>query len=237
MSTALKRNLGTSLNDVAIARATDAIAKQSRALPCHVVSVSGAIITVAFDVTTSYNLPNVTIPLFGPEYIRYPIKHGDLGVVVPMDVSIAKQSGLGTDVPTDSGITNLSSLVFLPIANTAWSAVDPTSVTVYGPGGVVLRDSGSGSVFTLTPTSIVMTGPSTIQATCGGTTMSLTPSGWSISGANSSFSDGAHSTSVSGMNAAWSALVTWLNTHVHVVPQGGNTGAPTSPFSGSNIAP
>ena len=58
----------------------DALQLTGKALPCSVVSASGAIITVQFEIQSEFTLPQVTIPLFGPEYIRYPIKAGDSGV-------------------------------------------------------------------------------------------------------------------------------------------------------------
>src|ERR1700743_2257306 len=66
-----------------------------KALPCSVVSVSGAIVTVKFEVTSVYTLSNVTMPLFGPEYVRYPIQVGDKGFAVPADAYLGGMSGLG----------------------------------------------------------------------------------------------------------------------------------------------
>ncbi|WP_440867841.1 hypothetical protein [Symbiopectobacterium purcellii] len=34
---------------------------------------------------TPYVFPQVTIPLFGPQYIRYPKQPGDKGIVIPAD--------------------------------------------------------------------------------------------------------------------------------------------------------
>jgi hypothetical protein len=38
-------------------------------------------VTVSFELhDTPYVFPNVTIPLFGPQYIRYPMQPGDKGL-------------------------------------------------------------------------------------------------------------------------------------------------------------
>ena len=128
------------------------------------VSVKGAIITVKFEITDPVlTLPNVTVPLFGPEYIRYPIQPGDKGVVFSCDAYIGGMSGLGGGVASLTQPTNLSALVFFPIGNTQWVTVDPQAVVIYGPNGVVLRDAQSQVTFTLTPTAIVIKGNVTIQ--------------------------------------------------------------------------
>lgn len=234
------------MNQFAERKVADAIQVLGKGLPCSVVSVSGAIVTVKFEVTSDFTLPQVTIPLFGPEYIRYPIKAGDLGVVIPMDARLSGVSGIGGAVPDLSSPANLTALVFLPIGNTEWSSVDANAVTIYGPNGVVLRDTGSGSTFVLTPTSITMIGANQVKVSCGGTSLTMTSAGYTLTGGTGavsgtsgvSITDAAHSTSPTIMNAAWAALVTWLNTHEHTSAASGSpTSVPITPFSGGSIAP
>lgn len=239
MADHLKTPLVKSLSGFAEKKINDAFQLTGKGLPCSVVSVSGAIITVKFEVQNiPFTLPQVTIPLFGPEYIRYPIRPGDKGAVVPFDAYLGGMSGLGGGVADLTQRANLSSLVFLPIGNKLWTSVDPNAVTIYGPNGVVLRDTGSNSIITLTPSSITIVAPNQIQLKTGATTMTLTPTGWSITGTNGSLSDGSHTTSVALMNSVWSQLVTFLNGHIHSNGNGGaNTGAAVTPYSGGNIAP
>lgn len=135
----------------------DIIAQEGSPLPCHVTGVSGAMITVAFDVLTTYVIPQITIPLFGPEYIRYPIKIGDLGVTVPVDAGISYTTGQGTGLPDLSQPGNFESLFFMPIGNKNWVPVDPNQVTVYAPNGATIRDTNSGAVIVLHPTQISIT--------------------------------------------------------------------------------
>src|SRR3954468_18141322 len=125
MSNAQKTPLFQSANRLAENRVGDALQRTGKALPCSVVSKSGSIVTVKFEVNSDYSLPNVTIPMFGPIYIRYPIQPGDKGMVVPADARLSGVSGIGGGTADLSQPGNLTGLVFLPIANTAWSEVDP----------------------------------------------------------------------------------------------------------------
>ena len=162
----LKTPLGTSLNAIAIQRAADAIQLTGRSLPASVVAVKGSIVTVKFELSqTSPTLPQVTIPLFGPEYIRYPIQgetspgkgDGTKGMVIPADAYLGGMSGLGGGVADLTQRANLTALVFMPIGNKGWKPPDdPQAVCVYGPNGVILRDAGNKSVVKITPTGISM---------------------------------------------------------------------------------
>jgi hypothetical protein len=158
-----KTPLVSSLNQFATAKAQDAIQQLGKALPCSVVSVQGAIITVKFEVQSGFTLPQVTVPLFGPEYIRYPIQSGDKGVVFAADAYLGGMSGLGGGVADLTPRNNLTTLVFFPIGNKNWQAVDPQSVVIYGPNGVVIETKDQSISLTLTPSGIVIQGNVTIQ--------------------------------------------------------------------------
>lgn len=109
--------------------------------PCHVTAVNGSIVTVMFDILPgNYNLPEVTIPVFGPEYIRYPIQIGDKGVTIPLSVSIRNVTGLGVGLPDMSAPPSLTALFFMPVGNITWSSQDGKKVVVYGPEGVICKD-------------------------------------------------------------------------------------------------
>jgi hypothetical protein len=232
----LKTPLSKSLPELTQKKILDAMHLTGKSLPCHVISVDGAIVTVAFDVSSDFTLPQVTVPLFGPEYIRYPIQSGDKGAVIAFDARLGGNSGLGSGVPDLSQPANLTALVFLPFGNTEWASVDPDAVTIYGPNGVVLRDTGSNCTFVLTPTTITIVAPDSYTVTSGTTQFQLTPSGWSLNGPAGNLQDSTAHTSPAIMHNAWSTFVTWLNSHQHVTG-GGSTGAPVSPFTGSSIAP
>jgi hypothetical protein len=170
----LKISAAKALHAFALNKVNEVIQLTGKGLPCSVVSVAGAIITVKPELVTTKTIPNLTVPLFGPIYIRYPIQVGDLGVLLPFDLYIGGISGLGGGTAGLDRRGNLSALVFLPIANTDWSAVDPNSVNVNGPNGVVLRDTTSATTFTLTPTTIHIVATTDYKITVGGSTYEMT---------------------------------------------------------------
>lgn len=238
-NSAQKKPFADAMSRFAEEKAVIQIEMTGRALPCSFVGwASKGIAWVNFEIDSTYTLPHIKAPIFGPEYVRYPMQKGDAGILVPADASIAGVSGQAGGTATLTQPANLSALVFLPIGNTAWQDVDVSAVTVYGPNGVVLRDMGSNSIFTLTPNSITMVSPTTVKATVGGTTLELTPAGWSLSGQAGSMTDGTASTSPKVMHNVWQAFVDWANSHAHTA-QGATavTTAPNTPYSGGSIAP
>ena len=149
-----KTPLINSLNVFSDGKINAANAMLGKSLPCSVVSVSGAMITVKFEVTTNYSLPQVTVPLAGAEYIRYPIQVGDKGFVTTADASLSAMSGQGGAVGTVNMVLqgNLSALVFVAFGNTDWVIVDPTSVTIYA-------NKNLQTTLAINPTSIKMNAP------------------------------------------------------------------------------
>ena len=151
----LKTPPAQSINYLAQIRARDEIAISGRNLPASVVSVRGSIVKVKFELSsTAPSLPQVTIPLFGPEYVRYPIQIGDKGMVVSADAYLGGLSGLGGGVADLTQRANLAALVFLPFAATNWSSVDANILTLYGPGGVTLRDTAATAKIEITSGNI-----------------------------------------------------------------------------------
>lgn len=154
MSNAQKTPLARSLNRFAEGKVLDEIQRQGKSLPCRVTKVSGSIVTVKFEIQTPYDLtlPEVTCPMFGPEYIRYPIQVDDLGAVMSIDVYLGGVSGLGSEgsVADLTQRSNLSSLIFFPIANKNWSETDnPNALVLYGPDGAVIRTVDKNTKLTL----------------------------------------------------------------------------------------
>lgn len=154
---AQKTPLSRSLNLVAESMASQAIQLLGKALPCSVLAVSGSIVTVGFELTNiPFTLPSVTVPMFGPEYIRYPTQVGDLGAVFPIDTYLGGISGLGGGVADLSMRANLSSLVFFPVGNKNWSApTDPNKIELYGPDGAILRTKDNTSALTVSETGMI----------------------------------------------------------------------------------
>ncbi|ENF1920433.1 hypothetical protein ABQI47_005748 [Klebsiella michiganensis] len=228
-------NFAKSMNNFAEEKIAEAMQLVGKVLPATIVRQSGKMVTVSFSLTNiPFTLPQVTIPLFGPQYVRYPMQPGDRGIVIPADTYIGGMSGLGGGVADLTQPANLSALVYLPISHTEWQDVDGQVVTVYGPEGVTLRDSGSNTTFILKPDSIAISTPDSFTVTVGGTVFSLTAGRWSLSGDAGHLQDSVASTSPAIMHAGWESLVAWLNSHEHSNGNDGNdTGGPTSTFNGS----
>ncbi|MDU1379713.1 MAG: hypothetical protein E6944_23810 [Klebsiella michiganensis] len=228
-------NFAKSMNNFAEEKIAEAMQLVGKVLPATIVRQSGKMVTVSFSLTNiPFTLPQVTIPLFGPQYVRYPMQPGDRGIVIPADTYIGGMSGLGGGVADLTQPANLSALVYLPISHTEWQDVDGQVVTVYGPEGVTLRDSGSNTTFLLKPESIAISTPDSFTVTVGGTVFSLTAGRWSLSGDAGHLQDSVASTSPAIMHAGWQSLKDWLNNHDHFNGNGGsNTGGPTSTFNGS----
>jgi hypothetical protein len=235
MSVDQKLNFGRNMNRFTEQKFNEAFQAAGKILPASIVEQQGNMVTVSFELhDTPYVFPNVTIPLFGPQYIRYPMQPGDKGVVIPADTYLGGVSGQGGGVADLTPPANLSALVYLPISNTEWEAVDGNVVTIYGPEGVTIRDQGSNTTFLLTPDSVTIAAVDLFKVTVGSTVLTLTQGMWNITGQSGKLQDSTASTSPAIMHAGWAALVTWLNTHQHSNGNGGsNTGGPTTTFNGN----
>lgn len=181
-----------SMNRFAEQKAQMEIQSTGRSLPASVVKVMGSIVEVKFEVQDPvYTLVNVTMPLFGPEYIRYPIQVGDKGFVVSADAYLGGMSGLGGGVANLTPRGNLTCLVFFPIGNKNWPpADDSNAVTIYGPDGVALMDVNKKSKVVVLPDSITLSTQDSkvtmtsgnINLTAGGHTVLINSTGVTIDG-------------------------------------------------------
>ncbi len=162
--------------------ALEEIEQRGYALPCHVTAVNGAIVTVAFDCTTSgAALPSCQMPIAGSEYVRIPIQKGCKGTARPnsVDISIVTGLGPGNALPDLSVLpANLSALVFEPCGNSAWTASPNADATViYGAGaGVILQDIDGSS-----PNASVMVNSSGVTIKVGSKTWTFTSAGFTWS--------------------------------------------------------
>jgi len=158
-------------NQWATKRINDAVQLAGKALPAQVVAIPEPgvpIVTVKFLLTGIFTLPTVTVPVAGAVYFRPPTAVGDLGAVFPLDVYAGGVSGLGGGVADLSQRANLSTLVWFAVGNSNWDAVDPSIFTLFGPGGVTIRDTGSASHLDLTPSGINLITPLVNLAGLGG---------------------------------------------------------------------
>jgi hypothetical protein len=186
VSSAQKTPLAKSLPRFARQMAAEVVSRLGKALPGHVVAVDGAIVTVSFDVS-GLTLPQVTIPLFGPTYIRYPIQVGDLGVAFPADYYLGGVSGLGGGTADTNPRGNLSCLVWFPIGNSNWTAsANPNAVDINAPQGAILRNTTSTSSVTVTSTQVTASSSTEVELEVGSYNITLTTSGITITvGSNS----------------------------------------------------
>lgn len=149
--------IARTLNQFAERKVRGAIALEGKALPAQVVSRTGSIVTVKFLLasTVGYTLPNVTVPIAGPQWGQAPTQIGDKGVVMTADAYLGGVSGLGGGSADLNPRGNLSMLVFFPVGNSGWGPPDnPNAWLIYGPDGAILRDSNSKSVLTVAPAGI-----------------------------------------------------------------------------------
>lgn len=165
-----KLPLQRSLNRVAIARAAQAIEDTGNALPCRVTKVSGAIVTVEFEMQGTWTLPPITIPKAEGPWIRMPTQIGDKGVTMPADAYLGGISGLGGGTADFRRRGNLSALVFVPVSNANSAPDDPNAAQVCGPNGMIARTTQG------TPSSCVVN-QNGVSMTYGGASLSLTAAG------------------------------------------------------------
>jgi len=161
------------LNATAIARAQQAIENTGNALPCRVTAVSGAIVTVAFEVQGMWTLPPVTIPKAESPWVRMPTQVGDKGVTLPADVYLGGVSGLGGGTADFRQRGNLSALVFVPVSNAGSPPDDPNAAQVCGPNGAIVRTTQG-------TTSSIVTDQTGTTITFGSVSLVVNASGVSV---------------------------------------------------------
>lgn len=142
MSQAQKTPLAVGLNNFTQKKIEDYQQTLGQILPCHVVAVDGAIVTVAFDVLAgNLTIPQVTCPIAEPEYIRIPVQVGDKGVCMSADTRLGGVTGLGQGLAPLSTAGNLGGLFFVPLGNKNWFSVNGQYLFMYGPDGVEITTS------------------------------------------------------------------------------------------------
>jgi len=162
------------LNQNAIRRASEAIQRTGRALPCKVTAVSGSIVTVEFEVdSTPWTLPQITIPKAESPYFRMPTQIGDLGITIPCDVYLGGISGLGGGTANMNPAANLSALMFMPVSNSNSPPDDQNAAQISGPNGVINKTTvgTASSVVTNQSGTIVTFGTVTITVGASGVTI------------------------------------------------------------------
>lgn len=135
---AQKYPLQASLNRLSFKRTSDSQQVQPKVTPVSVVEVSGALVTVKFEIQSNFTLPNVTVPKAESAYFRAPTQVGDFGYLVPADFYVGGISQQGVGTANAYPRANLTNGVFLPISRKSFATVDPNKAEVVGPNGVIL---------------------------------------------------------------------------------------------------
>lgn len=138
ISSGQKYSLAVQQHNFTATKAADNFQNQAKKLPCHVTVVNNDdTVQVAFDITDpTFTLPSATYPQAFSKYSREPTQVGDKGYIVPNDVNLGGESGLGGGVANLFQRGNLTTGVFHPISNTNNPKRDQNQFLVTGgPSG------------------------------------------------------------------------------------------------------
>ena len=158
MADGQKINYGIAGIQTARNQASGQVHSVPKRLPVSVVSIdkTNSIITLKFETAGSpFTLPNITVPLSGSEYIRFPITKGDKGFVTAADTNVGNMSGQGPNGPANFALpANLTPLIFTPFGNTNFTPTDDqTALLHYGPTGTINRDTNKKAKHIVHPTN------------------------------------------------------------------------------------
>lgn len=168
MSASTKKALTVALPKLLAATGADARQVAGQAWPCTVVDVDGAIVTVTFDVSSEFMLPQVTCAIAESRYVRLPVQEGDKGMVMAASTRLGGVTGLGSGLAPLALPGNLGGLVYVPLGNKAWPTIDPNAVVVQAPNGAkILTDSGVSEIIVDTNQVKVTQGDVTVEITGG----------------------------------------------------------------------
>ena len=165
MTIAHKKQMSLTLPRALRGAVADGRQIDGQAWPCHVVSVDGAIVTIAFDIGGEFTLPQVTVPIAESFYVRLPIQVGDTGYVTAASARLGGVTDLGAGVAPLVLPSNLGGLVFVPLGRKSWETIDPNAVVINAPNGAKLR--------TIDGASIVVIDQSQVKVTQGDVTVEI----------------------------------------------------------------
>ena len=165
---------GQHLDQLGHRKASEAIEQLGMALPCYVVAVDGALVTVAFDLQqVPWTLPNITIPKLESPYFRMPMQVGDKGVTLPADASLSSIAGYNAAAPSWGRRGNLTALVFAPVSSKLSPPPNQTQAIAQGPGGALVQTSDGSVSINVTANGVTITvGADTWTFTSSGLTLS-----------------------------------------------------------------
>jgi hypothetical protein len=192
MSNSQKTPFALSIQGLVQDSLDDRLQGLGQVLPCSIVKVEGAIVTVNFDINNAkFTPPPVRCASISSRYIRVPLQVGDLGICVAANARLGGVNGLGLGVAPLVDPSNLGGLVFLPIGNINWESVDPKANVLSAPNGAVIKTTDGTSTVTISKTGIVLNyngasveiTSSGITFTAQGSVMTIASGGVNITGA------------------------------------------------------
>jgi len=182
-SNAQKTPLLRTLNEFTTRRIASYIQLLGKSLPASVVSVNGSIVTVKFEIQSTFTLPQVTVPIATSQWRREPTQVGDMGIVRPSDAPLGAVSGLGASTATFSTLGNLEALVWEPVASNKWPATpDPDKYVIWGPNGFFIADTGKNCTIVGDKENIVATAKTKLTLQVGSSSIVIDSSGVTING-------------------------------------------------------
>lgn len=232
MSNSQKTPFAISVQNFVQDAITDNLQGLGQVLPCSIIKVEGAIVTVNFEIDNEkFTPPPVRCATISSQYIRVPLQVGDKGVCVAANARLGGVNGLGSGVASLVNPSNLGGLVFLPIGNINFEAVDAQANVLIAPNGAVLRTTDNLSNLTVSQSKInldyfgntINIDASGITITAQSTTVVINSAGVIISSAGGSITIGGGGVSITGGLSIDGQP--YIN-HIHsgVQTGGGNTG-------------
>lgn len=167
-SIAHKKQMSLALPRALRAAVADGKQIEGQSWPCHVVTVDGAIVTIAFDMGGDFTLPQVTCPIAESRYVRLPVQVGDTGFVTAASARLGGVTDLGTGVAPLALPSNLGGLVFVPLGRKTWDTIDANAVVIQAPNGAkILTDDGASEIIVDTGQVKITQGDVTVTITGG----------------------------------------------------------------------
>ena len=171
-----------SIQESALRKAQQVIEITGKNLPATVKTVMIGCVEVQFAVSVvGRNFPTVVVPMggaAGSQFIRVPVQVGTKGWVKAADARLGGMSGLGATNTDLTPPANLSALVFEPIGNVAWPAMeDVNQLELMGQDGVLIKSTANKEWYGQWTTTGV-----TISNKAGTASISWNGTAWEIKG-------------------------------------------------------
>lgn len=168
MTISTKKPLNLSLPRAIRERVQDGKQLSGQEWPCTVKAVNGALVTVVFEVSSGFTLPQVTCPIAESFYVRLPVQVGDQGMVMAASTRLGGVTGLGAGLAPLSEPSNLGGLVYVPLGNKNWTTIDPNAVVINAPNGAKLRTFNGASIVIIDTDQVkIQQGDVTVEITGG----------------------------------------------------------------------